>query len=111
MILKFREQLLGGHVHVDVFVGRDRDHLANAGRLVFGVDEWPTLAAALQNGAPGTVIRAECPGCLHGGHAGEECLAAIQQGETDLVCLCGAAEPGEAQLVEVGDVFRRAAGR
>ena len=46
MVLKFREERRGAHVHVTVFVGVDKDHLQNAGTLVLGVEEWPILEAA-----------------------------------------------------------------
>lgn len=39
MIFKLRSALLGGHVHIDVFVGPDADHLAKTGTLVMRPDE------------------------------------------------------------------------
>lgn len=45
--IKFREDTRGSHVHIDVFVGPDEEHLANAGRLVFREDEWSKLRDAV----------------------------------------------------------------
>lgn len=91
MILKLREKLVGAHVHVDVFIGKHPDQtFANAGRLVFSVQEWPHLAALLTNGSPRIVVRGECPGCGHEAHTGEECLAAWWvAGVADGFCDCG----------------------
>jgi len=51
MILKIRDRLLGAHVHVDVFIGPDADHLAKSGELVFTVREWCAFGALLAYGA------------------------------------------------------------
>lgn len=34
MTIKIKKEVLGGHAHLDVFVGPDADHLAKAGHLV-----------------------------------------------------------------------------
>lgn len=39
MVFKLRTELLGAHVHIDVFVGPDADHLAKTGTLVMRPDE------------------------------------------------------------------------
>lgn len=104
MILKLRERLVGAHVHVTVFIGSHRDRtFANAGRLVFRLDEWVQLAHQLENANPGVVVRAECPECGHSGHVGEECLAAMAVGARDAFCDCGrlgAAEPAADDVLE-----------
>lgn len=43
MYVRLRYRLLGGHVHVRVFVGKDVDHLQKSGDLVLREDEWPTF--------------------------------------------------------------------
>jgi hypothetical protein len=39
MKFKLRNEKRGGHVHIDVFVGPDEDHLALAGTLVMRAGE------------------------------------------------------------------------
>lgn len=51
LALKLRPQVLGGHVHIDVFVGTDADHLQNAGRLVVGPKQAHVFGAVLALGA------------------------------------------------------------
>ena len=48
MQFKLRNEKLGGHVHIDVFVGSDEDHLALAGTLVMR----PGEAAAFETHFP-----------------------------------------------------------
>lgn len=38
---------LGGHIHVAVWIGPDREHLALAGRLCCRSEEWDELRRAL----------------------------------------------------------------
>ncbi len=51
MIIKFRDERKGEHIHSRVFVGPDEDHLALAGTLIMRLGEWQTLGAALLLGA------------------------------------------------------------
>jgi hypothetical protein len=51
MILKLRDRHMGGHVHVDVFIGPDADHLAKSGELVFKVSEWIAVGLTLAFGS------------------------------------------------------------
>ncbi len=51
MILKLRDKLLGDHVHVDVFIGPDTEHLAKAGTLVFRVHEWRAFGVMISLGS------------------------------------------------------------
>lgn len=39
-VVSFRHELRGEHVHVDVFVGLDEDHMALSGHLIFSLNEW-----------------------------------------------------------------------
>src|SRR6266536_3314875 len=57
MILKLRDKLLGDHVHVDVFIGPDTEHLAKAGTLVFRVHEWRAFGVMISLGT----TPVECP--------------------------------------------------
>lgn len=43
MNLKFNAETKGSHVHVRVFVGKDKDHLALAGTLVLRPEEFKEL--------------------------------------------------------------------
>ena len=52
MVIKYRHKQEGGHIHVRVFMGRDGDHLALCGRLVFNLDEWKAFEN-LQTNKPG----------------------------------------------------------
>lgn len=47
MIIKFRDERRGEHVHSRVFMGPDEDHLALTGTLIMRIGEWQTLGAAL----------------------------------------------------------------
>ena len=48
---RFRWQLLGGHVHVRVFSGKNLNGaLGKNGDLVFTEDEWPAFRAFLERG-------------------------------------------------------------
>lgn len=83
MIVKFREEVLGAHVHVTWFVGVDDDHLQNAGTIILGVNEWNTLRAAVNLGAgmideprhPGPIMTWHEPTGYPGHHwiLGREC--------------------------------------
>lgn len=44
MTFKFNHELLGGHVHIAVFSGKDRDHLGKCGDLVMREEEWSFFA-------------------------------------------------------------------
>lgn len=46
-VIKILSERKGEHVHERVFVGPDRDHLALAGTLVFGIGEWQEFGACL----------------------------------------------------------------
>lgn len=107
MILKLAEHLQGAHVRVTVYVGPDTDHLAHAGQLVFRLDEWPTLAAVLENGCPGVVLRGPCPACGHTGHVGDMCLAAMAEGDVEVFCPCalGAERLADALFADALDPF------
>lgn len=52
--LRFAPEEAGNHVRVRVFAGRDPDHRALTGTLVFRADEWAVLSSRLafleQNG-------------------------------------------------------------
>jgi hypothetical protein len=50
MTFKLNHELLGGHVHIAVFSGKDRDHLGKCGDLVMRAEEWPEFVAALLHG-------------------------------------------------------------
>lgn len=45
--VRYRYRLLGGHAHVRVFAGKDFDHLAKCGDLVFRLEEWAALVAVM----------------------------------------------------------------
>lgn len=45
--VRYRYRLLGGHAHVRVFAGKDFDHLAKCGSLVFRLEEWAALVAVM----------------------------------------------------------------
>lgn len=51
MAVKLRQQIRGEHVHVDVFVGVDADHLQLAGNLVLRPKESNLFSAVLALGA------------------------------------------------------------
>jgi hypothetical protein len=53
---KFNHELLGGHVHIAVFSGKDRDHLGKCGDLVMREEEWPEFKETLIKGA-GALLR------------------------------------------------------
>ena len=54
VVIKLRSKRSGPHVHEDVFVGPDKDHMGLAGRLTFSVGEWQLFGAALKLGASKT---------------------------------------------------------
>ena len=54
MVIKLRSKRSGPHVHEDVFVGPDKDHMSLAGRLTFDVGQWQLFGAALKLGASKT---------------------------------------------------------
>lgn len=54
MIAKLKGQQKGDHIHAQVFMGPDRDHLACNGDLVFTVGEWQIFVASLLLGADRT---------------------------------------------------------
>jgi hypothetical protein len=43
VLFRFRHELLGAHVHVQVYAGRASQSLAKAGKLVFNEQEWTAL--------------------------------------------------------------------
>jgi len=51
-VIKLRHELLGHHVHADVFVGPRADGLALSGHVVMRVPEWQAFEGALVLGAP-----------------------------------------------------------
>ena len=51
-VIKLRYELLGNHVHADLFVGPRADALALSGHLVMRVPEWQAFEGALVLGAP-----------------------------------------------------------
>ena len=51
MVFKLKSKRRGDHVHEQVFVGPDVDHLALVGTLVFRIGEWQEFGAALGLGA------------------------------------------------------------
>jgi hypothetical protein len=105
MVIKLRERLAGGHVHGDVFMGPDAEHLANCGRLVMRVDEWALFVGWLQLAGRTRVLREDCPTCQHGGHVGEQCLVAMASGDSDVFCMCGQPDGAERLLAEALDPF------
>lgn len=48
--LKFRIELLGGHVHAQMFAGKDVDHLAKVGDLTFRKEEWDLFIDVMWKG-------------------------------------------------------------
>jgi len=48
---KLNHELRGGHVHVAVFSGPDRDHLGKCGDLVMRKEEWLEFRISFQSGA------------------------------------------------------------
>jgi len=51
MVIKLRAEKLGEHIHETVFMGVDRDHLQNAGKIVMNIGEWQMFGALLLMGA------------------------------------------------------------
>lgn len=47
MKIKLQSKRLGHHVHTEVFVGPDWDHLALSGTLIMHVGEWQLFGAAM----------------------------------------------------------------
>ena len=56
MLIRLRSTRKGDHVHEQVFMGKDADHIALTGTLVMDVGQWQTFGAALMLGA----------GCMRG---------------------------------------------
>lgn len=50
MTFKLKHELRGGHVHIAVFSGPDRDHLGKCGDLVMRAEEWPEFRDILARG-------------------------------------------------------------
>lgn len=50
MIFKLKHKLLGGHVHVQFFSGKNLHSLALNGKIIFGEDEWPMFKTLLEIG-------------------------------------------------------------
>lgn len=48
MTFKLNHELRGGHVHIAVFSGPDKDHLGKCGDLVMREEEWPEFRAIFQ---------------------------------------------------------------
>lgn len=49
MHFRYRWQIQGGHVHIDVFIGQSPNHtLGNAGHLCMSRPEWETLRDILE---------------------------------------------------------------
>ncbi len=44
---KYKVRKLGGHVHVDLFVGKSWQQLAKSGELVFAPKEWEDFSRPL----------------------------------------------------------------
>lgn len=62
MTFKFNHELRGGHVHIAVFSGKDKDHMGKCGDLVMRKEEWPEFRHAFQSvawlerGDPGVIF-------------------------------------------------------
>ena len=48
MLVKFRAELLGAHVHVAVFTGERGFAMAKSGDLVFRENEWPVFVTGMR---------------------------------------------------------------
>jgi len=81
MTIKLRKQLLGGHVHIDVFVGKDKDHLARSGELVLRPEEVPEVESALMS--PGVYHGCPCGKSFSLSHWNELSLVGHQPTEDD----------------------------
>jgi hypothetical protein len=51
VVIKLRAEKLGEHIHETVFMGVDKDHLQNAGKIVMNIGEWQMFGALLLMGA------------------------------------------------------------
>lgn len=60
-VFKLRSETLGGHVHIDLFVGKDLDHLAKSGTLVLRLEEAKDFAALF----PRSVVQVEVSRDIH----------------------------------------------
>lgn len=56
MLFKLNARRAGTHVHVRVFAGEDRDHLALCGKLAFREHEWERFRSGLERADAGLVI-------------------------------------------------------
>ena len=56
------------HIHCEVFIGSDNNHLAHAGQLTFRSDEWEAFREIVQAGSRQTAnsFAIELPGPLSG---------------------------------------------
>jgi len=60
MIFKLKYKLLGGHVHVRVFAGKNPSALTSCGKLIFREEEWEVFHSDLDAaGWPETYILEE----------------------------------------------------
>lgn len=82
MMMKLKDTLRGGHVHVDVFVGPDADHLAHTGTLVLRLGEWRAVELAFAMAAAcstGLAEKGEWEGCtVVGGNAFSDMVRTIR---------------------------------
>lgn len=51
MFIKVRHELVGGHVHVGVWMGRHANAIGKCGTLTFRAEEWDALETAWSEGA------------------------------------------------------------
>jgi len=55
MFTRFRHQQLGGHVHVQLFIGPTANHtLQCSGELVFDIEQWKSFELILKRGQSAT---------------------------------------------------------
>ena len=62
MIIKTRDELLGGHVHIGLFIGKDVDHLQKAGDICVDASQWAQVHSMFACGAEAAGIEYICPG-------------------------------------------------
>ena len=62
MTIKTRDELLGGHVHIGVFIGKDADHLQKAGDVCVDADQWTQVHSMFACGAQVAGFEYLCPG-------------------------------------------------
>lgn len=76
MVLKYKVEKRGEHVHVYFYSGQNKDHLAHNGKLVFLVGEFQLFSVALLIGQEGMKGRLEVidEGYLSSGWAEEEAI-------------------------------------